>query len=216
MTTNIWLAAADNNIHAVEALLLTGTHTANDKDPHGYTALHAAASYTHIKLLRLLIERGGDVDIRDEDGETPLFVVEKVEAAKVLVEELGADWQVRNTEGETAREKMEREIEEDGEPYEDIVAYLKLLEEGGKAENDMLANIQKELETIPEGMSVSIQRVPEEAEDEAASERRRRIEEALQSDNPEEGVSKLVEEAVRLQLGEQREESEPAAKRREH
>ncbi|KAK7206048.1 ankyrin repeat-containing domain protein [Myxozyma melibiosi] len=190
MAANLWLAASDNDIRAVEALLVTGTNTANDKDPHGYTALHAAASYGHHDLLRLLVKRGGDVNILDEDGETPLFVVEKVETAKVLIEELGADWKVKNDEGVTAREKLQKDVEEDGEPFEEVVGYLKGLEDGTEAGDEGIESMQRRIaDAIPSGsgMSVSIQR---------------------------ESVRRLVEEAVRLQLGDGRTEEERSVRRK--
>lgn len=46
------------------------------------------------------MERGGNINITDEDGETPLFVVESVDMAK-LVLELGGDPKHKNAEGLT-------------------------------------------------------------------------------------------------------------------
>ena len=64
--------------------------------------MHAAVSYNHLSLLRSLAKNhGGDVNIQDAEGDTPLFVVETVEAARVLVEELGADADHRNSNGLT-------------------------------------------------------------------------------------------------------------------
>ncbi|KAK9322963.1 hypothetical protein V1517DRAFT_321849 [Lipomyces orientalis] len=198
---NLWIAASDNNIPVVRALLATQTHTPNDRDPHGYTPLHAAASYSHIDLLRYLVSEGGDVNITDEDSETPLFVVETVEAAKVLVEELGADWTHKNSEGYTAREKFEKEIEEDGETLEGVVEYLRGLEIGAFAAKGLEDELR---DAFPEGTSVRLafESVSEDLDNEQIEERRKKIEELLQSDNPEEGIRHLVEEAVRLQLSE--------------
>lgn len=101
--TNIWIASADNDQEYVKNALSSGTHTANDKDANGYTPIHAAASYAHVDLLRYLISHGGDVNITDEDGDTPLHSVESIEAAKVLVEEFNADWHRKNSSGQTVR-----------------------------------------------------------------------------------------------------------------
>jgi hypothetical protein len=60
--------------------------------------MHAAASYAHTDLLEYLISVGGDVNLRDDDGDTPLYVVESVEMARWLVER-GADVGVVNEEG---------------------------------------------------------------------------------------------------------------------
>ncbi|KAK9368600.1 ankyrin repeat-containing protein [Lipomyces kononenkoae] len=214
---NLWIAASDNNLLVIRALFATKAHTPNDRDPHGYTPLHAAASYSHIELLRYLVSEGGDVNITDEDGETPLFVVETVEAAKVLIEELGADWKHKNSQGITAQEKFEKEVEEDGEPLEAIVEYLKGLEDGELSAADQ--RLEDELKDAIPGSAnvrVAIERAPEmeEPDNEEIAERRRKVEELLQSDNAEEGIRHLVEEAIRLQLSEEaRSSSSPRAVR---
>lgn len=59
---------------------------------------HAAASYGHVQLLEYLISRGGNVNITDEDGDTPLYTVESVDVAQFLVEH-GANASHRNSEG---------------------------------------------------------------------------------------------------------------------
>jgi ankyrin repeat protein len=60
--------------------------------------MHAAASYAHTELLEYLISVGGDINLRDDDGDTPLYVVETVEMARWMIER-GADWSVVNEEG---------------------------------------------------------------------------------------------------------------------
>jgi len=66
------------------------------------TPLHAAVSYNHIPLLRSLVRtHGGEVNVQDTEGDTPLFVAETVEVARVLVEELGAQVGHRNGLGLT-------------------------------------------------------------------------------------------------------------------
>ncbi|CCX31129.1 ankyrin repeat protein [Pyronema domesticum] len=120
-SNNIWIAASDNDVASVNAFLVADASLVNSKDENGYTALHAAASYNHLDLLRSLVNiHGGNANIQDDDGDTPLFVCETVEAAQCLVEELGADVEHRNEEGKTAAEA----IEEDGScPL--VAAYLR-------------------------------------------------------------------------------------------
>ena len=63
------------------------------------TCLHAAASYGHHELLRFLIARPGvNLNCGDEDGDTPLHVVEDVESCRMLLA-AGADASVRNGDG---------------------------------------------------------------------------------------------------------------------
>ncbi|UZP35658.1 hypothetical protein NXS19_003474 [Fusarium pseudograminearum] len=108
-TPNPFLLAADNN-PTLLPLLRERPELASSQDEHGYSLVHAAASYSHLDLLRALIrEFNVDVDLKDEDNETALFVVETQDAAQVLVEELGADVGHRGLEGLTAREKIEAE-----------------------------------------------------------------------------------------------------------
>ena len=109
MAPNIFTLAADNSPQLLP-ILRSNPSLASAQDPHGYSLVHAAASYNHLDLLRTLVhEFQADPNIRDEDGETALFVVESVESAQCLLEELGADLTVKNDEGMTAEEKIRAE-----------------------------------------------------------------------------------------------------------
>ncbi|KAL4989762.1 hypothetical protein BDW68DRAFT_175714 [Aspergillus falconensis] len=117
---NPYILAADNP-SAVLALLRSNPSIASNQDEHGYSLLHAAASYGHIDLLRALVEEFNvNVNLLDEDGETCLFVAENVNIAKCLVEELNIDYNKTNDEGLTARET----IESDGS-FPEVAAYLR-------------------------------------------------------------------------------------------
>ena len=119
-TPNPLMLAADNDPKLLP-LLRSDPLLASTQDEHGYSILHAAASYNHLELLKVLVhEFHVDVNIKDEDGETPLFVVETVAAAQALVEELGADISATNSEGETAEEKILTEGE-----HPTIASFLK-------------------------------------------------------------------------------------------
>lgn len=80
--------------------LIAAGATPNDPDANSYTPMHAAASYAHIELLEYLVSAGGDVNVKDADGDTPLFTCETVDAARWLVEH-GADAAHKNGEGLT-------------------------------------------------------------------------------------------------------------------
>ena len=106
-TMNPFLLAADGNANKLLPLLRSNPLLASIQDDHGYSLLHAAASYNHIELLKTLVyEFKLDANMKDEDGETPLFVVETIEAAQILIEDLGADVMVRNFEGHNAEERL--------------------------------------------------------------------------------------------------------------
>lgn len=105
---NPFILAADNS-PSLLPLLRSNNALASSQDNHGYSLLHAAASYNHNSLMRTLVnEFRVDPNIKDEDGETPLFVVETLEAAQVL-EQIGVDLTIKNAEGVTAEQKIRDE-----------------------------------------------------------------------------------------------------------
>jgi hypothetical protein len=153
---------------------------ASKQDAHGYSLVHAAASYAHLDLLRALIQEFNvDPNIKDEDGETALFSVEDVEMAKALIE-LGTDMSLRNNDDQTAAQKL---ADEDEQPA--IAAYLR--EVAGSSEDPTAGGATNGAAAgqggfgapppLPEGLQLNIgTMIPEEA-GEADPEFRRRIEE---------------------------------------
>ncbi|KAK4146095.1 uncharacterized protein C8A04DRAFT_10124 [Dichotomopilus funicola] len=216
MSRNPYLLAADNPA-ALLALLHEHPSLADGQDEHGYSLVHAAASYNHYDLLRTLI-RDFDVpvDLKDEDGETALFVVETVEAARILVVELGLDSKIRNDEGQTALEKIEAEGD-----FPDVVEYLQNWDEkpptsnGANGINGTVAQEQNgvsasssaeaaDLPPVPEGLQVTMGTMNEaevEGGPQPDPEFRRRIEELaaredFQTPEGQAELRRLVEEAV--------------------
>ncbi|OAA65508.1 ankyrin repeat protein [Niveomyces insectorum RCEF 264] len=134
MAPNPYILAADNS-PALLPLLRAKPELACQQDDHGYSLVHAAASYNHLDLLRTLVrELRVPVDLRDEDRETALFVVETVEAARCLVEELGLDPALRGDLDLTAAEKIAAEGE-----FPLVAAYLQGLDVGAGAGDDATA-----------------------------------------------------------------------------
>jgi ankyrin repeat protein len=76
---------------------LQSNHCARRANPR-----HAAASYAHLELLAYLLTVGGDINLTDDEGETPLFTVETMEAAQFLVAQ-GANVSQQNEEGQNVR-----------------------------------------------------------------------------------------------------------------
>ena len=98
-TVNVWTAASDGDLATVKRCIESGAHAPHTPDAQGYTCLHAAASYGHHELLQYLIARPGvNLNCGDEDGDTPLHVVEDVESCRMLLA-AGADASVRNGDG---------------------------------------------------------------------------------------------------------------------
>ncbi|KJZ73261.1 hypothetical protein HIM_07265 [Hirsutella minnesotensis 3608] len=208
---NPFLLAADNSPTLLPLLRETPA-IASQQDEHGYSLLHAAASYNHLELLRVLVrELHVDVNITDEDDETPLFVVETVEAAKVLVEELSANTQHRGQEGLTAAEKIDTEGD-----FPTVAAYLKsIASPNDNAIEPASSSVPRaDLSDPPkiEGLNFTMGTI-DQAEDvpnEVDTEFRRRIEELAQRadfDTPagQADLRKLVEDAIMDQgIGEER------------
>lgn len=210
MAPNIWVAAADNQIEAVAAHIDSGDFTANSKDPNGYTPMHAAASYGHRELLDKLIARGGDVNIQDAEGDTPLHHVEDCETAKYLVEEQKADFKIRNNDGLTAYEYI---LEDDEFP--EVATYLRSLTHES-------IDAQPENSSLPSTINGNEVRYsmeeeePTELSPEELAARRQQIQEILESNDPEAGLRQLVSQAVLegLLLFQGENSEEPASKRK--
>ncbi|TVY38990.1 Ankyrin repeat-containing protein [Lachnellula subtilissima] len=207
--SNPFLLAADNPSQLL-TLLRNDPAIASSQDEHGYSLMHAAASYNHLELLRALVnDFHVDVDLKDEDGDTALFVAETTDCAKVLVEELHASITIRGSEGQTPREK----IAEEGD-FPQVAVYLRMRElEAGMTE---VNGVQEPTTNgtypppLPEGVQVNIGAMaPEEAGEVADPEFRRRIEELasredFQGEEGQRELRVLIEEALRGQVGEDR------------
>ncbi|KAK2056949.1 ankyrin repeat-containing protein [Colletotrichum caudatum] len=225
MGPNPYLLAADNPA-ALLTLLRENPAIASGQDEHGYSLVHAAASYNHLELLRALVrEFGVNVDLRDEDDETALFVVETVDAAKCLVEELGADIAAKGADGVTASQKIEAEAD-----YPEVAEYLKGVESqrtaaaaatvsAGTTESDAqptttadTAAPPVELPPVPEGLAVTLGTMDqaEEVPEEVDPEFKRRIEQLAEREDfhTPEGqaeLRRLIEDAILDQgLGDER------------
>ncbi|KAI8910787.1 ankyrin repeat-containing domain protein [Gorgonomyces haynaldii] len=94
---NIWILCADGDYEGVKALLDKG-ESPDAQDDNGYCPLHAAVSYGHRDLVELLIERGCNLNLQDNDLDTALHLVESLDLAQLLVEK-GADPTLKNQEG---------------------------------------------------------------------------------------------------------------------
>lgn len=205
MVANIWVAAADNEIETVRKHLDSGL-SANAKDPNGYTPIHAAASYGNLDILRLLLSKGGDINIQDTEGDTPLHHVEDAKVAKILIEELNANWKLRNNDGQTPAEYIEEEDE-----FPELAIYLRSLAHdqpavGASSAEDSSASLIASLPApgLVDGHQIRYTMQNEEPSDQPEiginimgdEERRKKMEEILNSENPEEGLRELLQNAV--------------------
>ena len=63
------------DLSTIESMILSDPACIHAVHPHdGYTPLHAAVRRAHIGMIKMIVERGADIDARANEGETPLLV----------------------------------------------------------------------------------------------------------------------------------------------
>ncbi|CAI6250383.1 unnamed protein product [Periconia digitata] len=182
-TIDLLLNLMDTRPESILASLTQHSHLASACDAHGYSLVHASVSYGQLAVLRELIQKYQvNVNLLDEDGETPLFAAETAEVAKCLVEDLGADRNVRNAEGKTAEDKF---LEEEGEAHE-VYQYLKSLRTGHQAVSAGVVESEgvHPPPPLPNGVKVELGTMTEDAVGDVPDpEIRRRIDELAARDD---------------------------------
>ncbi|KAK6004375.1 hypothetical protein QM012_008237 [Aureobasidium pullulans] len=207
--------------------LQTNPELASQQDRHGYSLLHAAASYNHPQLIQTLLSTYSVTpNLVDEDDETCLFSVETVEMARFLVEQCNVDTTHKNQEGQTAAEKFEQEGD-----FPEVAEYLASLVPGGAAASILAqtgnptaqqagaGTVAAGEETngavppppLPHGVKIDLGTMAEDEVGEAPDpEFRRRIEELaarpdFQSEEVQKELRELVQDALGGMRGEDRE-----------
>ena len=74
----------------------------NALDQHKWSLLHYAAARDNDSAIKLIVKKGGNVNVVGDDGRTPLFIsviLGSVKATKALVE-LGANVNLRDNDGD--------------------------------------------------------------------------------------------------------------------
>lgn len=181
---------------------------ASQQDAHGYSLLHAATSYGHANLLKALVQDlQVDPNIVDEDGETCLFNVETTDMAKEVLA-LGVKIELKNTDGQTAAEKLD---DEDEQP--EVAAYLREIMNGsgdaaaqnGVANGSSTSEAANGLQApppLPNGVKINMGLMDQSEEGgEPDPEFRRRIEELaarpdFESEETQRELRELVSQAV--------------------
>ncbi|PIO62996.1 ankyrin repeat protein, partial [Teladorsagia circumcincta] len=76
-TSLLHRSARDGNVDAMEKLISRRPDLVNVPDTDGFTALHYAAKYGHVKAVELLLKKGAAVDVVGRDLFTPLHITAK-------------------------------------------------------------------------------------------------------------------------------------------
>lgn len=78
-------ACLDNDIVRVEKLVYSGeVRVAECRDNRGRTPLHLAAYRGNVNVISLLLEKGGDLWARDDNGNTLMHLCNHVDVIKLL------------------------------------------------------------------------------------------------------------------------------------
>jgi ankyrin repeat protein len=74
--TSLWYAVSIGSISRVKLLLATGKVCIDSQDVDGRTPLAVAARQLDDRMVRLLLERNANVNVKDNEGKTPLYLAE--------------------------------------------------------------------------------------------------------------------------------------------
>lgn len=153
---NIWVAAGDGDLSRVRELIEHHSISPNVPDSFTYTPMHAAASYSHLNILTYLISKGGNVNVSDGDGDTPLYTVENIETARFLVDN-GADLMWQNNEGLTPAASLEEDFPQVADFLNPLTATLANSHDGepGNCDSSQLLS-QRSQEAASERLTSSL------------------------------------------------------------
>jgi ankyrin repeat protein len=94
-------AARDGNMNKINDLISSGGNI-NERDPiWGWSSLQYAVYYNQTEAVRLLIEKGANLNIADENGRTPLLLAVEYNYKDIIhiLLDKGADMNIRDKEG---------------------------------------------------------------------------------------------------------------------
>ena len=96
-------AADDRRWERVKRILNEGADVNGRGGNRNYTALMLASKYGELKIVKLLLEKGADINAKDNRGYTPLSeasIYGQLEVAKLLLEK-GANVNAKDNDGVT-------------------------------------------------------------------------------------------------------------------
>jgi ankyrin repeat protein len=101
----LYEAAGDGDANKVTALLDSGVDV-NGRSAKGSYALNNAAVENEVEVMKILLARGADPNVRNSQGDTPLICATKYAGGKAatvkLLVESGTDLTIQDDKGKTA------------------------------------------------------------------------------------------------------------------
>ena len=102
-------AAESGDLEAIRSFIAAGADVNQRKTENGATALHGAAAFGRVDSIKLLLENGAGIELRNKDGSTPLFIAAffcQEGAVKTLLK-AGADTDARDNKGTSPRDVVQ-------------------------------------------------------------------------------------------------------------
>jgi ankyrin repeat protein len=114
-----WVAAGEGDLNLLKMALQQLNMPLSKPDDNGFTICHAAAAYNQVDVLRWILSEASAGDsnskaalcnAQDSDGDTPLHHCDRVDVARILVNEGQANALVTNQAGDTPLQVKEEEL----------------------------------------------------------------------------------------------------------
>ena len=106
------MAVSEGNLALLQSSLAALNLPITAADENGYTLVHAAASYNQLQILQYLSSQGANFHATDNDGDTALHHAGAVQAAQFLIEHGQANANQPNSQGKSALQAKQEELEE--------------------------------------------------------------------------------------------------------
>lgn len=81
---NLIEAVKNNDINKINSILKSGKADINSKDKYCETALMIASCKGNLEIVKLLVDNGADINIKNNNGKTALDLADSEEIKEVL------------------------------------------------------------------------------------------------------------------------------------